>query len=80
MRIRILVLPSDGTTSQSLEMGPLDACSAGAHTANATGIAAVNRARLNAAMSAEGFANYDQERWHFTFQVPHELRFDLSIT
>jgi zinc D-Ala-D-Ala dipeptidase len=54
-----------------------DSFSAAAHTANATGIAAVNRARLVAAMAAEGFANYDQEWWHFTYQLPDELRFDL---
>jgi D-alanyl-D-alanine dipeptidase len=30
-------------------------------------------------MAAEGFANYDQEWWHFTYQLPDELRFDLPI-
>jgi zinc D-Ala-D-Ala dipeptidase len=72
---------ADRATGEPLEMGtPFDTFSADAHTANATGLAAANRARLNAAMSAEGFTNYDQEWWHFTFQVPHELRFDLPIT
>lgn len=71
---------ADRKTGASLEMGtPFDTFSADAHTANATGIAAANRARLNAAMSAEGFTNYDQEWWHYTFQVPNELRFDLPI-
>lgn len=59
---------------------PFDTFSADAHTANATGVAAVNRAKLNAAMSAEGFTNSDQEWWHFTFQLSHELRFDLPIS
>jgi len=72
---------ADRATGEPLEMGtPFDTFSADAHTATATGLAAANRARLNAAMSAEGFTNYDQEWWHFTFQVPHELRFDLPIT
>jgi D-alanyl-D-alanine dipeptidase len=72
---------ADRATGEPLEMGtPFDTFSADAHTANATGLAAANRARLNAAMSAEGFTNYDREWWHFTFQVPHELRFDLPIT
>jgi zinc D-Ala-D-Ala dipeptidase len=72
---------ADRATGEPLEMGtPFDTFSADAHTATATGLAAANRARLNAAMSAEGFTNYDQEWWHFTFQVPLELRFDLPIT
>jgi D-alanyl-D-alanine dipeptidase len=72
---------ADRASGQPLEMGtPFDTFSADAHTANATGIAATNRARLNAAMSAEGFTNYDQEWWHFTLKLPHELRFDLPIT
>ncbi|MEO8881174.1 MAG: M15 family metallopeptidase [Gemmatimonadaceae bacterium] len=71
---------ADRKTGVPLEMGtPFDSFSADAHTANATGVAAANRARLNAAMTTEGFTNYDQEWWHFTFQVPHELRFDLPI-
>ncbi|HEY8795402.1 MAG TPA: M15 family metallopeptidase [Gemmatimonadaceae bacterium] len=72
---------ADRATGQPLEMDtPFDALSADAHTANATGIPATNRARLNTAMSAEGFTNYDQEWWHFTLQLPDELCFDLPIT
>ena len=71
---------ADQHTGTPLEMGtPFDTFAANAHTANATGIAATNRARLNAAMSAEGFTNYDQEWWHFTFPLLRELRFDLPI-
>jgi zinc D-Ala-D-Ala dipeptidase len=71
---------ADRRSGVPLEMGTgFDSFSAAAHTANATGIAAVNRARLVAAMAAEGFANYDQEWWHFTYQLPDELRFDLPI-
>ena len=72
---------ADRDTGPPLELGtPFDTFSADAHAANATGVAAVNRAKLNAAMTAEGFTNYDQEWWHFTFQLPHEMRFDLPIS
>ena len=67
-------------TGQELEMGtPFDTFSAVAHTANASGLAAVNRQKLKAAMEAEGFVNYDQEWWHYTFSVPNPLRFDRPI-
>jgi zinc D-Ala-D-Ala dipeptidase len=67
-------------TGQELEMGtPFDTFSAAAHTANASGAAAANRQRLKAAMEREGFVNYDQEWWHFSFNVPNPLRFDRPI-
>jgi D-alanyl-D-alanine dipeptidase len=70
----------DLATRQELEMGtPFDTFSAAAHTANASGLAAVNRQKLKAAMEAEGFQNYDQEWWHYTFSVPSPLRFDRPI-
>ena len=70
----------DLITGQELEMGtPFDTFSAAAHTANASGLAAVNRQKLKAAMEAEGFQNYDQEWWHYTFNVPTPLRFDRPI-
>jgi D-alanyl-D-alanine dipeptidase len=70
----------DLTTGQELEMGtPFDTFSAAAHTANASGAAAVNRQKLKAAMEREGFSNYDQEWWHFSFNVPNPLRFDRPI-
>jgi D-alanyl-D-alanine dipeptidase len=40
----------------------------------------VNRARLSAAIRAEGFTNYDQDWWHFTLMLPDERRFDLPLT
>jgi D-alanyl-D-alanine dipeptidase len=68
------------STGRELEMGtPFDTFSANAHTANATGIAAANRQKLKAAMEAEGFANYDQEWWHFSFDVANPVRFDRAI-
>ena len=67
-------------TGQELKMGtPFDTFSAAAHTANASGEAAANRQRLKAAMEREGFVNYDQEWWHFSFAVPNPLRFDRPI-
>jgi D-alanyl-D-alanine dipeptidase len=42
-----------------------DTFSEAAHTANATGQVAANRAILLDAMRAEGFSNYEKEWWHF---------------
>ena len=65
---------------RELGMGtPFDTFSAAAHTANATGLAATNRQKLKSAMEAEGFVNYDQEWWHYTFNVSNPLRFDRPI-
>jgi zinc D-Ala-D-Ala dipeptidase len=70
----------DRGTGRELEMGtPFDTFSESAHTANAAGIAAENRVRLKAAMEKRGFLNYDQEWWHYTFNVPNPLRFDRVI-
>jgi D-alanyl-D-alanine dipeptidase len=70
----------DLATGKELEMGtPFDTFSAAAHTVNATGEAAVNRQRLKVAMEKEGFTNYDQEWWHYSFDVPRPLRFDRVI-
>jgi len=67
-------------TGRELEMGtPFDTFSSAAHTANASGEAAANRQKLKTAMEAEGFVNYDQEWWHFSFDVPNPLRFDRVI-
>ena len=66
--------------SAELEMGtPFDTFSAAAHTANASGIAAANRLLLKSAMEREGFTNYDQEWWHFTFALPDQIRFDRVV-
>jgi D-alanyl-D-alanine dipeptidase len=70
----------DTASGRELEMGtPFDTFSATAHTANASGEAAVNRQKLKAAMEREGFLNYDQEWWHFSFPAPNPLRFDRPI-
>ena len=68
-------------TGAELDMGTaFDTFTLGAHTANASGEPARNRARLVNAMEAEGFVNYDQEWWHFSFPVVQPLRFDVPIT
>ena len=70
----------DLDTGRELEMGtPFDTFSSAAHTANAIGAAATNRQRLKAAMEREGFTNYDQEWWHYTYNVPNPVRFDRVI-
>jgi D-alanyl-D-alanine dipeptidase len=70
----------EGGSGRELEMGtPFDTFSADAHTANATGIAATNRQKLKAAMERRGFVNYDQEWWHFSYDVPDPVRFDRVI-
>jgi D-alanyl-D-alanine dipeptidase len=70
----------DLATGQELELGtPFDTFSAAAHTANASGEAAADREKLKRAMEREGFVNYDQEWWHFSFNVPNPLRFDRPI-
>lgn len=70
----------DLATGRELEMGtPFDTFSAAAHTANAVGEPAANRQKLKAAMERAGFVNYDQEWWHFSFNLPNPLRFDRPI-
>jgi D-alanyl-D-alanine dipeptidase len=68
------------STGRELAMGtPYDTFSADAHTANATGQAARNRALLKRFMEAEGFINYDKEWWHFSYDVPNPVRFDMVV-
>jgi len=67
-------------SGRELEMGtPFDTFSPAAHTANATGVAAQNRQRLKSAMERRGFTNYDQEWWHYTYDVPNPVRMDKVI-
>jgi D-alanyl-D-alanine dipeptidase len=70
----------DLASGRELKMGTaFDTFSRAAHTANATGETAVNRQRLVRAMRAEGFVNLPEEWWHFSYDVPDPLRFDLVI-
>jgi D-alanyl-D-alanine dipeptidase len=70
----------DLATGTPLEMGtPFDTFSEAAHTVNASGVARRNRDRLVAAMAREGWLNYAQEWWHFTFKVKNPVPFDRVI-
>ena len=70
----------DTRTSTPFEMGtPFDTFSPAAHTANAQGLVLEHRLRLKRLMEAEGFVNYDQEWWHYSFSVPNPVRFDRVI-
>lgn len=67
-------------TGEPLDMGtPFDTFDESAHTANATGEVARNRAVLVDAMEAEGFVNYEQEWWHFSFEVANPVPFDMPV-
>jgi D-alanyl-D-alanine dipeptidase len=67
-------------TGRELRMGTaFDTFSPAAHTANASGEVAANRGRLVRVMAAEGFTNLREEWWHFSYDVPDPLRFDLVI-
>lgn len=68
------------STGRELDMGgPFDEFSEVSHTANARGTVAANRAILGDAMAAEGFVNYVNEWWHFSFAVPDPMPFDLPL-
>ena len=70
----------DGATGAELPMGTaFDTFDSTAHTTNATGEAARNRQRLRAAMEAEGFTNYAQEWWHYSYSLPDPVRFDRVV-
>ena len=72
-----LVDPASGT---EMPMGtPFDAFTEAAHTANATGRVARYRRLLVQVMEEEGFANYAQEWWHFSYPVEGAVPFDLPI-
>jgi D-alanyl-D-alanine dipeptidase len=71
---------ADRATGRELEMGtPFDTFAPAAHTTNARGAALENRLALKAAMEAEGFTNYEREWWHYSYQLPDPVRFDLEI-
>jgi zinc D-Ala-D-Ala dipeptidase len=67
-------------TGKELAMGtPFDTFSDSAHWANATGIVMENREALRRAMESEGFTQYDQEWWHYSFSVPDPVPFDMVV-
>ncbi len=70
----------DLVTGTELEMGtPFDTFSEAAHTANAQGRILRYRQILVRAMEEEGFRNYENEWWHFSYPVAGARPFDLPI-
>jgi D-alanyl-D-alanine dipeptidase len=70
----------DLVTGTEVPMGtPFDTFTAAAHTANAEGRIRRYRDILVRAMESEGFRNYDQEWWHFSYDVPGAMPFDRAI-
>lgn len=70
----------DLVTGTELDLGtPFDTFTEAAHTANAAGRVLRYRQILVKAMEAEGFQNYDNEWWHFSYALPGARPFDLPI-
>jgi len=67
-------------SGQPLDMGTAwDHFGEASHTANATGDVLRNRRLLLDAMAAEGWRNYDQEWWHFTYGAGEPGFVDVPI-
>ncbi len=66
---------------REVDMGtPYDTFSASAHWANATGRTLRYRQLLRSVMEKEGFTQYDQEWWHYSFELPGDpVAFDLEV-
>jgi zinc D-Ala-D-Ala dipeptidase len=70
----------DLLSGTELPMGtPFDTFTEAAHTANAQGRVERYRQLLVRAMESEGFTNYDQEWWHFSYPVAGAVPFDRVI-
>jgi D-alanyl-D-alanine dipeptidase len=66
---------------REVDMGtPYDTFSEAAHFASATGRTLRYRQLLRRAMESEGFRQYEQEWWHYSFEVAGETpAFDLEV-
>ena len=65
---------------REVDMGtPFDTFSEAAHWANATGRTMRYRQLLRTMMESEGFKQYDQEWWHYTFEAPDPVPFDVPV-
>ena len=70
----------DLVTGTEVPMGTaFDSFTAAAHTANATGRVQRYRQVLVRTMEEEGFINYDQEWWHFSYPLDGAVPFDRVI-
>jgi zinc D-Ala-D-Ala dipeptidase len=65
---------------REVDMGtPFDTFSEQAHWANASGRTMRYRQLLRQVMEAEGFKQYDQEWWHYSYDVPDPVAFDVPV-
>jgi len=75
-----LTLVDFSVGGREVDMGtPFDTFSEQAHWANASGRTMRYRQLLRQVMEAEGFKQYDQEWWHYTYDVPDPVAFDMPV-
>ena len=76
-----LTLVDMSVGGREVDMGtPYDTFSDAAHFANATGRTLRYRQLLRRAMESEGFKQYEQEWWHYSYDVPGPaIAFDLVV-
>jgi D-alanyl-D-alanine dipeptidase len=76
-----LTLVDGSVGGREVDMGtPYDTFSEAAHFSNAHGRTLRYRQLLRGAMESEGFRQYEQEWWHYSFEVPGETpAFDVEV-
>jgi D-alanyl-D-alanine dipeptidase len=75
-----LTLVDFSVGGREVDMGtPFDTFSEQAHWANASGRTMRYRQLLRQVMEAEGFKQYDQEWWHYSYEVPDPVAFDVPV-
>ena len=75
-----LTLVDFSVGGREVDMGtPFDTFSEQAHWANASGRTLRYRQLLRQVMEAEGFKQYDQEWWHYSYDVPDPVAFDMPV-
>ncbi len=67
------------TRRGGLSQGVHASLNLGSHVGDDPGAVAANRRLLVEAMAAEGFTNYVDEWWHFSFVVPDAVPYDLPL-
>jgi D-alanyl-D-alanine dipeptidase len=74
------LIPVDLVTGTEVPMGTaFDDFTAAAHTANAAGRVQRYRQILVRTMESEGFSNYAQEGWYFSYPLDGAVPFDRVI-
>jgi D-alanyl-D-alanine dipeptidase len=76
-----LTLVDFSVGGREVDMGtPFDTFSEAAHWSSATGRTLRYRQLLRQVMESEGFRQYEQEWWHYSFEVPGETpAFDMVV-